>query len=222
MGELQTVTPAGMLQIAIEKGADINQLEKFIDLHERWEKAEAKKSYIKAMSEFRSKCPVIKKTRLAHNSTYAGLSETIEQIKGLLSENGLSHAWKTSQQDGQITVQCCVTHVDGHTECTQLTAGLDTTGSKNSIQALGSTVSYLERYTLFAILGLASSDQDNDGNIAVETISEEQSADLKSLIDEVGADESKFLKMCKITSLKELPVNKLEGAIKRLEAKRRA
>ncbi|MCG7932321.1 MAG: ERF family protein [Candidatus Thiodiazotropha lotti] len=218
------ITPAGMLQIAVEKGADLDKLEKLMELQERWEKNEAKKAYTDAMSKFRSECPTILKTRQAHNSTYAGLAETISQIKGLLAKNGLSHSWRTEQGDKTITVTCCITHSEGHSECTSLSAGADSSGSKNSIQAIGSTVTYLERYTLVAILGLASSDQDDDGvgySSNVEYISKEQEANLDSLISEVGANKANFLKYLRVKDLSQLPANKYNGAVKSLEKKRK-
>ena len=42
-------------------------------------------------------------------------------------------------------------------------APLDTSGGKNNIQAMGSAVSYLERYTLLAITGLSTKEMDDDG-----------------------------------------------------------
>jgi hypothetical protein len=50
----------------------------------------------------------------------------------------------------------------GHKIETSIEAGSDTSGSKNAIQAIGSTISYLKRYTLENVLGL-SADEDNDG-----------------------------------------------------------
>lgn len=158
------VTPAQMLQIAVEQGADLDKLEKLMELQERWDANNAKKAFVRAMSDFRAACPPIVKTRTGHNTRYAGLAESIDQIKDLLAECGLSHSWRTEQSDANVRVICTVTHVDGHSESTSLAAGPDSSGSKNSIQAIGSTVSYLQRYTLFAILGLASQEMDSDGN----------------------------------------------------------
>lgn len=180
----QAITPAQMLQTAVEQGADLEKLEKLMDLQDRWEANNAKKAFVVAMSAFRKECPTIEKTRKGHNTKYAGLAEAIDQIKALLAECGLSHSWQTNQNDAGVTVTCTVTHVDGHSESTTLTAGPDSSGSKNSIQAIGSTVSYLQRYTLFAILGLASQEMDNDGNPDTPADVQEQianAADLKEL-----------------------------------------
>ena len=47
---------------------------------------------------------------------------------------------------------CVVSHRLGHSEENTLTAGRDESGNKNNIQAVGSTITYLQRYTLKAAL----------------------------------------------------------------------
>jgi len=162
-----------MLAMAVEANADPERLDKLMDLQLKWEANEARKAYSVAMAEFRTNCPAINKTKRvgyeAKNGgnrtdyTHAGLSETLEQIKTVMSACGLSHSWRTSQEGGLVRVRCIVSHAMGHAEETSLSAPPDTTGNKNPIQQVASTVTYLERYTLFAILGLASQDQDDDG-----------------------------------------------------------
>jgi hypothetical protein len=154
-----------LLAYAIGQGASIETIEKMMDLQERNDKYEAQKLYTDAMNKFRADCPTVSKTKKGHNSKYAGLSESIDQIKGVMSANGLSHRWTTGQREGIVNVTCIVSHIGGHEESTTLSGEPDTSGSKNSIQAVGSTVSYLQRYTLFAALGIAAGDEDTDGNV---------------------------------------------------------
>jgi len=161
------VTPMALLEVAMNQNADVDKLEKLWELQQRWEASEARKAYNQAIAKFRSVCPAIKKTRQAHNSKYAGLSETLEQVKPHLEACGLSHSWRTDQSSGVVSVTCMVTHILGHSEATTLMADPDTSGSKNSIQSIGSTVTYLQRYTFNSILGLASTDDfDDDGDAA--------------------------------------------------------
>jgi len=163
--EIATQPKPDYIALAIDKGADIATIEKFMDLQERQMAMEAKQAFTAAINSFRTSCPTITKTKKGHNTTYAGLAESIEQIKGAMSDNGLCHRWTTGKDtDGLVLVTCIVSHIGGHEESTTLTGEPDTSGSKNTIQAVGSTVSYLQRYTLFAALGLASSDADTDGN----------------------------------------------------------
>ena len=45
----------------------------------------------------------------------------------------------------------------------------DDSGGKNPIQSIGSTITYLERYTILALTGLATKEQDDDGKSANQT-----------------------------------------------------
>ena len=220
-GQLSPITPMAMLQMAVSQGADIDKLQQLMELQERWEANEAKKEYVKAMAEFRAICPEIEKTKKAHNSNFAGLAETIEVIRGAMSACGLSHSWKTEQVNGLIVVTCCVTHVAGHKECTSLSAEPDTSGSKNKIQAVGSTTSYLERYTLFAVLGLASKEMDTDGNMPVEKIAPEQVKKINDLLKDTKSDETAFLKYCKVNKVEDIGIVAYSSILKMLERKKK-
>ena len=213
-------TPSRLLEMAVSQNADIDKLEKLMAMQERWEANEARKAYAKAISEFRNDCPQIARTRDGHNNKYAGLSETLEKIQPVLSDHGLSHSWRTEQTDNLIRVTCSVSHFDGHTESTSLAAPPDTSGSKQAIQAIGSTVAYLERYTLYAILGLSSREMDNDGEAVSQAITEDQAIHLAALIQEVGADAEAFFKYMGITRLMDMYASNYDKAVAALERKR--
>ena len=171
--ELPAATPMELLRIAMSQNADIDKLAKLMELQERWEKNEAKKAFVRALSEFKSKPPEITKNRhVKFGSTefdHATLDHVTDQIGAALSEHGLSHTWSMRQENGAIYVTCTLTHKDGHSEDVTLSASADTSGSKNAIQAIGSTVTYLQRYTLLAATGLAARNTDDDGQQAGES-----------------------------------------------------
>lgn len=223
-------TPLQMVQTAMERGMDAATIKEFMDLADRHEAKQAKRAFDQAMSEFRSRCPTIARSAKAHNSNYAPLDKTIDQIKGLMHECGLSHSWRTAQDGDKITVTCVVSHVDGHSEQTSLSSAPDDGGKMNSIQRIGSAVSYLERYTLFAILGLASGDMDDDGNTAsVEVIDDGKLADLQTLIDEIPnfnrqAFDNWLMKAMKVpgAKLEKISVKAYPEVVRMLEAKRKA
>jgi hypothetical protein len=210
-----------MMQIALENDSGIEVLERIMDLKIRHENREAEKAYNSAISEFRAECPTIDKTREGHQSKYAGLAETVEEIKTLLHKYGLSYGWTTDNSGESISVTCRISHIGGHSEQTTLSAPPDTSGSKNSIQAVASTVSYLERYTLFAILGLASREMDTDGEMPVKYISETDAEDLKNRLDKCGGDEKKFCKYLGVDTLYNLPASKYDKAVSAIRKKER-
>ena len=218
-------TPATLVQMAIDQNADMDKLERLMAMQITWDANEAKKAYVRAMAAFSAKCPTIIKTEsVSYKSTaynHASLAGTLQQIRQLMSECGLSHSWSQNQEGGGITVTCHVTHIDGHSEHTSLTAPADDTGGKNKIQAIASTNTYLERYTLFAILGLASSD-DDDGAASepVQTITTMQIGEIDELIMELDVDRFKFLDFMKVDGLAEIPIKSYSMAIDALERKR--
>ncbi len=154
-----------LMEIAINTNADVDKLEKLMDLQDRFEKKEAKKAFTQAMARFQSQCPVIKKTKTGHNFKYAPMCDVIDQVKTLESDCGLSHRFEQDTQNDSISITCVVSHIDGHSEKLRLEALADQTGSKNAVQAIGSTITYLQRYSFLGSFGIATADEDMDGRI---------------------------------------------------------
>lgn len=171
------VTPMAMLQLAVEKGASVDQLERLMGLQERYEANEAKKEFVAAMTRFKENPKIIEKNATVDFTSQKGrthykhatLANVCDVIGPALSEVGISHRWETEQlEGGMIRVTCILTHARGHSERVWLQAGRDESGNKNNIQAVGSTVTYLQRYTLLAATGMAVADQrDDDGRAGV-------------------------------------------------------
>lgn len=171
MSELTTVqlTPVELISQAIEKGLDVNSLEKLMALQERWQAGIARKEFFEAFMRFQHECPDIRKMKEVSfkdvSYKYAPLSDVTRQIADVLEKYSLSYRWEIQDTDKEIKVTCLVSHVGGHTEQTTMTASPDTTGSKNAIQARGSTIEYLKRYTLIGALGISTADTDIDGRL---------------------------------------------------------
>lgn len=228
---LPAITPMEMLRIAVEQNADLDKLSKLMDLQQRWETSEARKAFVAALSAFKASPPTIVKNRRASFDGRSGgkteygyitLAEAATVIAPALSKHGLSHRWQTEQDDRGIAVTCILTHEMGHSESVTMRAPADTSGSKNSIQAIGSTITYLERYTLLAITGLSAADQDDDG-LKVGTISPEQKDTLVELMREIpNLDTQAFLRYLGVAYLDMLPANQFDNAVAALEKKKRS
>lgn len=160
-------TPMQMLALAVSRGAGIDELGKLMDLQERYERNEARKAFVAAMNAFKADPPTIRKNKHVHfgqtDYDHATLDHVCEQVTKALSQHGISHRWKVDQADQWIKVTCILTHDLGHSEETTLMSPPDTSGSKNSIQAIGAAVTYLQRYTLLAATGLAATNSDSHG-----------------------------------------------------------
>jgi hypothetical protein len=170
--ELETaraIVPIDLVHRALESGAGIDVLEKLMSLQERWEDNQARKAFDGAMAAAKSEIPVIMKSRQVDFTTnkgrtryrYEDLAEIARTVDPILGQHGLSYRFRSAMSADMIAITCILSHRDGHSEENTLSAGHDASGNKNSIQAIGSTITYLQRYTLKAALGLAASDDDD-------------------------------------------------------------
>lgn len=165
-------SPIGMMLSAVQQGATLEQVEKMMDLQERWAKGEAKKAYDTAFANFKAEAVKIVKGRKVtdgplKNKSYAELHDVVNAITPALSMHGLSSSWKlTEDAKDWMQVTCYLRHIGGHEESVSMGGPPDEGGAKNAIQARASTKTYLERYTLKAITGLSEQDDDTDGSVA--------------------------------------------------------
>ncbi len=222
-------SPAEVASKMLKDGVKPEDLEKMLTLHERWEANQAKKAYHVAMSAFKADPPEITKDRTVSYSAgggtvaykHASLANVTEKINTALSKHGLSAAWKT-KQNGDIIVTCKITHALGHSEETSISAKADDSGSKNSIQAIGSTITYLQRYTLLSLTGLAAGDQDDDGKGSEpeECIDEQQLSKIRDFVDNNEGFQARLLTYLKIESIEQMPKKDYNKAIKAMEEKK--
>lgn len=164
-------SPFAMALRAIERGMSPEMIGRMLDLQERWEANEAKKAYNAAFAAFRAESIRVvrnkeRKDGPLKGTKYADLFAVVDAVTPALSRHGLSHSWQITQDASDwIEVTCTLKHVRGYSESVSLGGPPDTSaGGKTLIQARASVVSYLERYTLKAVTGVAEEDDDDDGN----------------------------------------------------------
>jgi len=218
------VSPQETIALAISKGSNLEQIEKLMLLQERFEATQAKKSYVRAMSDFKANAPLVDKDKLnnQYKSKYTSLGNLINTVSPVLSKYGLSASWDI-KQNGIIEVTCKMTHCDGHSETATMQAPADGSGSKNPIQQIKSTITYLKAVTFESICGLASTDAnlDDDGNVSGATfITDAQRSELFDIGTALKVDWKLFLEHFNIESLEKLPLTDLPRAKILMETKR--
>ena len=180
-------TPAYLLQVAVEQGKDLDYVVKLMDMQDRWEERQAEKAFNQAMAEFSANLPIIEKTvYVEHFDGYhADLGIMAAAVREAMAPHGLSFNWETEQGD-QITVSCVIKHRDGHKQAVSLSSAPDNSGGKNSIQAIGSAVKYLERYTLESATGIVASGSGDDGQGAPQPdlITDDQAFELEAFVND--------------------------------------
>lgn len=167
---VQVSQPVSIVQIALQQGAGLDVIERLWALSIAEQARVAEKQYNDAFAAFKAHAVHIIKNKTVDlgplkGKKYAELFAVVNAVTPALSEHGLSASWKlTKDERDWIEVTCVLKHTGGHSECVSMGGPPDAGGAKNAIQARASTVSYLERYTLKAILGVSEQDEDVDGN----------------------------------------------------------
>jgi hypothetical protein len=228
-------SPMELLSRALERGADLAMVEKLMDLAERQDKLQARRAYDEAIAAAKAEIPIIRKNRQVKvasknggadtNYVHEDLAEIARVVTPILSRHGLSYRFRTHYEPNQpVSVTCIISHKLGYSEENTLPGPPDNSGNKNSLQAIGSTCTYLQRMTLKAALGLAAAADDDDGQAAGgdEAISEEQLQDIRTKLDASGADIEAFCRYLKVEALPDIRAKNYPAALAAIAKKMKA
>lgn len=214
---------------AADPQTDVEKMERLMGMYERITARQAESDFHAAMAEMQPQLPIIEKAGAIKNKAggkqagYARWEDVVEGITPVISRHGFSLTFRVRNEGEKVIVTGVLAHRGGHSERTDAPPLMaDMSGSKNSVQALGSSVSYGKRYAAFAILNIAARDEDDDGargGSGSQNITEDQFMMLRNLMEEAQADEPRFLTFLGVEHLEELPATKLSGAVAALRRK---
>ena len=208
---------------------DVDKLERLAELHMQMQDREAKRAFSEAFNAVQGEMvPVVKRGLNKHQgSTYARHHDVDRMLQPLIAKHGFSLSFSTEDTESKDMIRyvMVVRHKGGHSERHTMELPKDDTGKKAHLHQIGSSNTYGKRYLKVSVFDVDLSD-DDDGNAgagvgpSAETITEHQAADLRALIEDVGADKAKFLRFFGIKNVLELPASRMKEAVRMLEARR--
>lgn len=216
---------------AADPSVDIEKLERLLAMQERITARSAQAEYAAALAEMQPHLPMIAergaiKDRSGNaQSRYALWEDIVTTITPILSAHGFALSFRTANEANMVSVTGVLSHRAGHSESTTLALPIDTSGSKNAVQSVGSSTSYGKRYTASALLNLRTGEIDDDGKAGggQPTINDEQIANLDALLSEIGGNaKANFMRYAKIQSLGQILACNYTDAVKIIEKKRAA
>lgn len=155
----------------LEAKPDPETLRALLTIQQDWEREESRKAFERDMVALKRDLPtVIRRDKVVDFAsakgrtyyTHASLAAAVDAVTDPLTKHGFSLSWTPSTDDkNRVSVTCCLTHLDGHSKQTTITAPVDTSGSKGPAQGVASTITLLQRYTLLSLLGIATADQED-------------------------------------------------------------
>lgn len=178
-GDAGQVMASKILELAADPNFDVDKLERLIELQTKETERQATVAFSTAFAAMQSEIPTIAKAKSGNGSNYATLEDVVEITRPILNKYGFSLSFDTNtvleknddksanDYKGYVEITAILLHKHGHKEKTTLLVPFDYSGSKknNPAQAMGSSVSYGKRYTLCALLNIATRD-DNDASAA--------------------------------------------------------
>ena len=174
-----------LIREAIAAKADPAQLRELLAVRREWESDEARKAFNHAVAEFQRRCPIVEKADDAYGKKYARMDRIWREVRGLLTELGLSVTWQTCElRDKLCRVEGQLRHRDGHGEKLVQDVPLpDQLKGQNEAQRMGSASTYAKRYALCAALGIVTGDDDDGHRAGTQYVTHDQAQAVAELID---------------------------------------
>lgn len=225
--EVGTVSDAATLMQVIERAArdpsvDIERMERLLQMHERLVAKQAEAAYAEALARLQPKLPIIQERGQIKNnagtvqSRYALWEDIVGVITPLLAAEGFSLSFRIGHPDGKIEVTGVLTHQRSHSERTSILLPADTSGSKNAVQAVASSVSYGKRYTAGALLNLRTGEVDDDAQ-SYTKVTPEQAAQIEQRLKEANVDRAGFLEFWHVESVEQIIASNFPIIMERLD-----
>ena len=226
-----------ILRVATNPDVDIDKMQKLLEMHERVIERNAKTAFSSAFAEMQPELPTIDRNgriviakkdsgEVVQSTPYALYEDITDAVRPILAKHGFGLAHRTGvAPDGKITVTGVLRHKYGYAEETTFTGQHDSTGSKNAVQAIGSTTQYGRRYTTLLLLNITSrapKDPCDDNGAAAGVpmmITASQVEEINELLDETLSNRVIFLNYFGCASVTDLPARKYDLAIKMLRQK---
>lgn len=166
--------------LATNEAVDIERMQRLLDVQERIMAKRAESEFFQARAEMQKELPLVYRAKQNnHTKTrYAGLDEINQQVLPVLANHGFSVRYRNDwSQDARVVVTAILSHFSGHSQENTVVLPFDGSGAKNQVQAIGSSITYAQRYALCGLLNITLTD-DNDANDAGATITHEQAVEI--------------------------------------------
>ena len=158
---------------AADPGVALERLDSMVAMYERMVAREAEAKFNAALVEMQPQLPVLDERGVITDlsgkvaATYATWEDTVDAVRPILARHGFSLTFKPGRSPrGVPVVTGVLRHQAGHKEEAEIELPADVTGDKNPVQAIGSTMSYGQRYVTKMLLNLTSRGEDDDGRAA--------------------------------------------------------
>lgn len=216
-------------RLATDPNSDVSKVERYMAMYERITERAAEQVFNEAMSLAQTEMrPVaVDSNNPQTRSKYASYYALDKVMRPIYTAAGFALSFDTDEgaPADYIRVVCRVSHRSGYARQYHIDMPADGKGAKGGdvmtkTHAVGSGITYGQRYLLKMIFNIAVGD-DDDGNSGkdAEKITEQQADTLLDLIESSGKDRAKFLKWAKVEKIADIPAAYYESCLAAIKAK---
>ncbi len=174
---------------AMNPDVDIDKMERLLQMQERVLERQASMDFNASMAAMQTEMPSITErgkivVKGETRSHYATLEDIVDTARPIMQKHGFAVSFRVRSGESAIEVTGVLMHKSGHREETSMRLPFDQSGSKNGVQAYGSSVSYGKRYVMSALLNITTRGEDDDGNSAapIKTVTAFQAGQLAQAV----------------------------------------
>ena len=165
-------TPMRLIELAVEKGADISTIERLVALQEKMLNRDAEIAFNAAMNQAQKAMGrvAVDLENPQTRSKYASYAALDRVVRPIYTEHGFSLSFDTGEAPAEIVRSVChVSHEAGFTRTYHVDMPADGKGARGGdvmtkTHATGAAMSYGQRYLLKYIFNVAIGEDDTDGN----------------------------------------------------------
>lgn len=159
-----------------DPNVDVNKLHQLVDLNIKMMEKQAEIDFNQAMTRLQRLLPTVHKkgvisftdkNGVVRETPFAKYEDIHRAIQPLLTKHNFSVSFNTYSDD-KIFMKATLSHISGHSRSAEMRLPLDTSGSKNNLQAAGSTISYAKRYLVCMLLNIVTTDEDDDAKTHID------------------------------------------------------
>lgn len=164
-----------VIEAARDPSIDANKVQTMADLAMKVQDREQQSEFNRALNAAIMEMPTITKAgqivippkdgRPGRVQGHFAKFEDIDRVvRPILQRHNLAIRFEIDSDGGLVAVRPIISHTNGFVERGgAMKVALESSGSKNNVQAAGSSVSYAKRYTLCAALNIITEGVDDDG-----------------------------------------------------------
>lgn len=231
---------AVIARAAADPACNTEKMASLLSMQRQIEEREAEKAFTRDFIALQDVLPVIDKDgKIDHGAgkqknLYSTYPNIMKVCKPLLRRHGFALAsWIEPAKDGaRIEIVSQLDHVEHHHRTSRFPLPAEQSGSKNIVQAWGSSQQYGMRYNAIALLNIVSEapqDRDHDGNVGnfkrgtdgyvdvepIRKLSRAQAAELEEVMKDCGVTVRGFCEIYGIKAVADLNDDLFEAAKKR-------